>query len=86
VSVNPFIELFEAPVATLTAGAYVLVLLGLLAASWWAATRNLLWLSDNWQDGWILLIPLPYAVRLLALCLLAAIDLLLLAGIAHVVA
>jgi hypothetical protein len=41
-------------------------------------------LDDRWQDGWQLLVPLGYAVRLAAMAAILAIDLLLLAGIIYV--
>jgi hypothetical protein len=83
-TVNPFVELFRSPVATLTAAAYACLLLAGLVVTWWAAARNLVVLDDRWQDGWQLLVPLGYAVRLAAMAAILAIDLLLLAGIIYV--
>jgi len=78
---NPFVELAQDPVAVLTAAAYATVLLAALVGTWWALSRNLLYLLDNWQDGWIVLVPLGYAVRTMAVLGLVAGDLALVAGI-----
>jgi hypothetical protein len=78
---NPFVELFEAPVDSLTAGAYALVLLAALVASWYGLGRNLLYLTEQWRNGWLVLVPLGYAARVVGGLLLVAIDLLLVAGI-----
>lgn len=82
---NPFVHLFDAPVETLTAAAYVVVLIGALGASWYALGLNLLALREGWQDGWKYLIPLAYAARLVATTIVIAIDLLLIAAIIHVI-
>ena len=81
---NPFVRLFEAPVESLTAGAYALVLLAALIASWYLAGRNLLYLHKQYQNGWLYLVPFWYMLRLTALVLVVAVDLLLIAGIIHV--
>lgn len=81
---NPFIRLYEAPVETLTAAAYVAVLLGALVCSWWALGRNLLYLRDRFQNGWKYLVPFWYAVRIGATTLLVAVDLLLIGAIIYV--
>lgn len=81
---NPFVELWEAPVATLAALAYALVLLAALLATWYGATRNALYLTDRYQDGWKYLPPFWWSLRAVAMLLVAALDLLLLAGIVHV--
>jgi len=81
---NPFVELANDPVAVLTAAAYATVLLAALVGTWWALSRNLAYLDEWWQDGWRLLIPLEYAVRVMVAVVLVALDLLLLAGIVHV--
>jgi len=78
---NPFVRLFEAPVESLTAGAYALVLLAALVVSWYALGRNLLYLEDQWRDGWLVLVPFWYAARIVGALLIVAIDLLLIAGI-----
>jgi len=78
---NPFVRLFEAPVEAMTAGAYALVLAAALAASWYALGRNLLYLTEQWQEGWLVLVPFWYAARVVGLLLLVALDLLLVAGI-----
>jgi len=82
---NPFVALFERPVATLTAAAYALVLMTAMLATWYAGSRNLLYLVDRWQDGWRLLVPFWYAVRVAGLLLVVAIDCLLIAGIIAVI-
>jgi hypothetical protein len=82
---NPFIHLFDAPVETLTAAAYVVVLIGALGASWYALGLNLLALREGWQDGWKYLIPLAYAVRVVATTIVVAVDLLLIAAIIRVI-
>jgi len=89
VTANPFVALFERPVATLTAAAYALVLLSALVGSWYAGGRNALYLVEFWQEtpggqAWRLLVPLAYAARVVAMLLLLAVDLLLVAGIIHV--
>ncbi len=82
---NPFIELFEQPVETLTAGAYALVLLSALLATWYAAGRNALTLYDSYQNGWLVLPTIWWVARAVGLLLIVAIDLLLVAGIIYVV-
>lgn len=81
---NPFVALFERPVATLTAAAYALVLLSALVATTYAGTRNAVYLADRFQNGWRYLAPLWYTVRIIATLLVIAVDLLLVAGIVHV--
>jgi len=81
---NPVVRLYEAPVETLTAAAYALILAAALAATWWALSRNLLYLHANWQDGWLTLVPAEYTARVIVVCLLVAVDLALVAGIVHV--
>jgi hypothetical protein len=84
VTVNPFVHLFEAPVESLTALAYALVLVAVLVATWWAGGRNALWLYQEWREGWYLLVPGRYAARVVAMVLVVALDLLLVAGIVGV--
>jgi hypothetical protein len=81
---NPFIRLYEMPVESLTAGAYALVLVAALMATWYGLGRNLLYLHQRWRNGWSLLIPFWYAARVIAILLVAAIDMLLVAGIVGV--
>lgn len=81
---NPFIRLYEAPVEALAAGAYALVLLAFLVATWYVLGRNLLTLYQEYQNGWLVLPPFPWAVRAVGSLLVLAIDLLLLSGIIHV--
>jgi hypothetical protein len=78
---NPFVRLFEAPTETLTAAAYALVLVGLVVLSWWALGRNLLYLREQYRDGWQFLVPLGYAGRVASACGLIAVDLWLVAAI-----
>jgi len=78
---NPFIELARSPVQSLTALAYALVLTAALVGTWYAAGRNLLYLLDRYQDGWLVLPPLTYVARCIGLLLIVAVDLLLIAGI-----
>lgn len=80
---NPFVALYENPVATLTAAAYALCLVAALVATWWAAGRNALYLSDQYQNGWKYLVPLWYTVRVIGMLVIAAVDLLLCAGIVY---
>jgi len=81
---NPFVRLYEAPVETLTAAAYVAVLFGALVVTWWALGRNLLYLRDQYQNGWKYLIPFWYTVRAAAVAVLVAVDLLLIGAIIYV--
>jgi len=83
---NPFLELYQHPVDTLTAAAYVALLLGALVATWWAAGRNALALDRQWQEGWLLLIPFWPAVRIVAMFGILAADLWILAAIIGVIA
>lgn len=82
---NPFLELYHNPVATLTGLAYCLILLSALFGTWWALSRNLLYLADHWRDGWLVLVPFWYAARCIATLLLIATDLLLVAAMIGVV-
>jgi len=82
---NPFVRLYEAPVEALAAAAYVCVLVAVLVLSWWALTRNLVYLDDRYQNGWKYLVLLWYAVRAAATLGLVALDLLLVAAIIHVI-
>jgi len=86
VTTNPFLELYQHPVDTLTAAAYVALLLGALVATWWALGRNLMYLDDQFQEGWLYLIPLRYTARLVATLGIVAVDLWILAAIIGVVA
>jgi hypothetical protein len=81
---NPVVYFIEAPVAALTDLAWISVLLAALVATWWAGGRNALYLSDQYQNGWLYLVPLGYAVRVVGILLILAIDLWLFAGIVHV--
>jgi len=80
---NPAIRLVEHPVAALTEAGWTLILLAALVATWWAAGRNLLWLDNNWGNGWKLLPTFWAATRMVALLVILAVDLWLLAGIVH---
>lgn len=82
--VNPFVALFDAPVETLTALAYVCVLCAALTATWYAGGRNLLTLYDEYQEGWLVLVPFSYMLRVIAMFLILAVDCLLIAGVIYV--
>jgi hypothetical protein len=84
VTANPFVALYEHPVATLTAFAYGLTLLAALVGTWYAAGRNAIYLWDRWRDGWLALPPLWYTVRAVAMLLVVATDALLLAALVYV--
>jgi len=79
--VNPFIRLYEAPVATLTDAAFGCLLVAALIGTWWALGRNLLYLDNNYQNGWKYLVPFWYAVRLIAVISIVAVDLALIAAL-----
>jgi hypothetical protein len=83
---NPFVELFRAPVETLTAAAYAFVLLSALVLTWYALVRNTLAFQAEYSSRsdvrWLL--PLRLTARAAAACLIIAVDLLLIAGIIYV--
>lgn len=81
---NPFLRLVDSPVETLTDAGWVVVLLAALVATWWAAGRNALYLSEQYQDGWRYLVPFWYAVRVVGGLVIVAIDLWLLAAVVAV--
>lgn len=83
---NPVLRLVESPVEALADAGWVCVLVAALLATWWAATRNALYLIQEWQSGWRLLIPLSYAARAIGLLLIAAVDLWLLGALVAVLA
>jgi len=78
---NPAIRFVEHPVGALTDLGWSFILLAALIATWWAAGRNLLYLSNRYQDGWKYLIPLSYAARLVGMLGIVAIDCWLLAAL-----
>jgi len=78
---NPFVRLYDAPVESLTAGAYALLLVAALVTSWYALGRNMLYLTERWRDGWLVLVPFWYMARVVGVLLIVAVDLLLIAGI-----
>ncbi|AFH21983.1 hypothetical protein OSG_eHP14_00015 [environmental Halophage eHP-14] len=82
---NPFIRFYEAPVESLAGIAYVLILIGILTLTWWALSRNLLYLREEWRNGWLVLVPLTYTVRVAATLGLLAVDALLIGGIIYVI-
>lgn len=82
---NPIIDLYETPVEALTDAGWILVLVAALVATWWAAGRNALYLSERYQDGWRYLIPGWYALRVIGMLGILAIDCWLLAGIVYTV-
>lgn len=81
---NPAVRLTDAPVETLTEFGWALVLVAALVGTWWALGRNLLYLTEEYQQGWRYLIPLRYAARVVFTLLIVAVDLWLLAGVVHV--
>lgn len=78
---NPFLRLYEAPVEALTAGAYALLLLAALFATWYALGRNLMTLYSDYQNGWYALPPAGYTARVVGALVILALDLLLIAAI-----
>lgn len=77
---NPVVRLYESPVESLTDAGWLFVLLAALVATWWAAGRNVLWLDDQWGNGWKFLPPFWVAVRIVALLGIVAVDLWLMAA------
>jgi hypothetical protein len=93
VGLNPFVELFEHPVATLTALAYAVVLLGVsiwLAGVGWRATaetRNYIhyrYTDHDYGPEWDIVPPFRLVLLAGGVCVLAAVELLLIGGIIHV--
>jgi len=82
---NPAIHLVDHPASALTDAGWVVILVAALIATWWSAGRNLLYLSNRYQDGWKYLVPMAYAARLIAMLLVLAVDLWLVAAIVHTV-
>ena len=74
---NPFIELFRAPVATLTALAYALGLLTLLALTlafcWTNAVTAYTQFDRNWHS-WNYLPPTTWVLRVAAIPAILAVD------------
>ena len=87
---NPFIRLFEQPVETLLLGAYLLVLLALLVSTWYVLGRNFMTLYSRWdKEAWSNGTPYPpatWVLRLIAIPIVLAIDLLLIAAFVHFIA
>ncbi|WP_395166341.1 hypothetical protein [Natrinema pallidum] len=85
---NPFIELYEAPIETLTLWAYLLFLLAALIATWYLLTRNLLemykrWVSETWSTNTPLYPPGTWLLRAVAIPIILAIDLFLIAAFVY---
>ena len=78
---NPFLRLYEHPVETLTDAAFGLLLVAALVGTWWALGRNLLYLDDQFQNGWKYLVPFWYAVRLITVISIVAVDFALIAAL-----
>jgi hypothetical protein len=83
---NPIYRLLQEPVLSLTDLAWVVVLLAAMAATWYAATRNVIWLREFYgqsPDGisWEYMPTFWWTVRAVGLLLILAVDLVLLAGI-----
>ncbi|WP_256394102.1 hypothetical protein [Natronoarchaeum rubrum] len=75
---NPFIELYRDPVATLTALAYALTLLTLLVITLAGTWRNAIWLATRWKrqrpNEWEYIPPTWWLVRLAAIPAVLAVD------------
>jgi len=84
VTTNPILRLVESPVAALADLGWALILLAALVATWWAAGRNALHLSEQHQEGWRYLVPFWYAVRTIGMLLVLAVDAWLLAALVAV--
>lgn len=86
---NPFIALYEDPVATLTALAYALSLATLLVLTLAATYRNALWLYVRWDrqrpQEWEFVPPAWWLIRLAAIPAVLAIDAWALAALIWVV-
>ena len=81
---NPALRLVEAPAAALADLGWALILIAALVATWWAAGRNALYLSEQYQAGWQYLVPFWYAVRTIGMLLVLAVDAWLLAALVAV--
>jgi hypothetical protein len=75
--VNPFIRLVEDPVTASAIGAYALVLVAALLATWYVLTRNVMTLYVSWDSGAWKMPPGPWAARAIAVPVILAVDLLL---------
>lgn len=92
--VNPFVELWANPVTTLAALAYVLFLAGVsIALAGWAWSTAL-WIRNAYANRraretfgpeWEYVPPLQVYGRVALLCVLAAVEALLLGGVVYVV-
>lgn len=75
---NPFVRLYEAPVETLAALGYVLLLVTLLVLTLAACWRNTITLYVRWDrqrpGQWEYVPPLDWLVRLAAIPFILAID------------
>lgn len=87
---NPFIELYEAPVESLTLAAYFLLFAVVLLLTWWALVRNVLEIiktinEETWVKNAPLYPPFGFMLRLVAIPGIVAIDLFLIAAFLYFV-
>lgn len=85
---NPFIELYEAPVETLTLAGYLLILVIALVWTWWLLTRNVLELyqqatTETWAKNTPLYPPFKFVWRLAAVPAIVATDCFLIAAFVY---
>ena len=78
---NPFIRFVQDPVSTAAVGAYALVLVAALLATWYVLGRNLLTLYISWEKGGWTMPPGTWTARAIAVPLILAVDLLLLGAL-----
>ena len=75
---NPFVELYQDPVASLTALGYALALVTLLVLTLAATWRNSIWLYVRWDrqrpQEWEYVPPTGWLLRLAAVPFVLAID------------
>jgi hypothetical protein len=83
-TMNPAVRLIQDPVSVLTDAGWILMLLAALLLTWWALGRNLVYLTERYQDGWRYLIPLRYAVRSVVALVIVGIDLWLISAVVYV--
>jgi hypothetical protein len=71
---NPILRLVDNPAAALADLGWALMLCAALVVTWWALGRNLLYLRQQYQNGWKYLVPLPYAGRVAAALVIVGVD------------
>jgi hypothetical protein len=82
---NPIIRLHETPVESLADAGWALFLLAALVVTWWALGRNVLYLREEYQNGWKYLVPFWYTLRTAGVFAIVAVDLWLLSAIVHII-